>query len=260
VKYYLGPLLSERGTRFFSEPRKGLTPSQANILRQVIQNKIVVWDRSDANQRGLLRSCILEKARNGLTFSTPLHRRFFFRRAYPVQPSEKPEDIDEWLLSVLRKFGSDALELKESHGTGRDFPKERGILQNEFYRCAFESIPPSVTLAVETSQLTWSSVKIKGSLDFWVDSNLCWAIELMRLGTSTTIQEHENRFDEESGKYSPLEPTVARVVDFRKPGDVPQTGSDIYVAVVFHEGYLGADVYFYEKNKVNRKETVKFGV
>jgi len=185
---------------------------------------------------------------------------FFFRRAYPVQPSEKPEDIDEWLLSVLRKFGSDALELKESHGTGRDFPKERGILQNEFYRCAFESIPPSVTLAVETSQLTWSSVKIKGSLDFWVDSNLCWAIELMRLGTSTTIQEHENRFDEESGKYSPLEPTVARVVDFRKPGDVPQTGSDIYVAVVFHEGYFGADVYFYEKNKVNRKETVKFGV
>jgi len=257
AKYYLGPLIGEVGPRFFSEPSKGLTSAQCLILQNIIRNKEVYWDKADVGQRALIRSCVVEiTSKNLLMFSTPLHRRFFFRRAYPNRACDRPTNINDWLVSVLEKFDPQALDLKESHGKRRDFPKERGILQDEFYRCAFQSIPPSCDLAAEVSQLTWKHAKISGSLDFWVDSGLDWAIELMRLGTSKTIDEHEDRID---GKYAPLDPTEARVVDFRLPGDVPVTGSDLFVAVVFHQGYLGADVHFYKGGSAVMKRVIKFG-
>ena len=69
---------------------------------------------------------------------------------------------------------------------------------------------------------------LSGEIDFWVDSNLRWGIELTRGGSK--VREHLDR-GADQGKYKPLDPAAYRVVDFRWDTQV-RTDDAEYIAVL----------------------------
>jgi len=191
-------------------------------------------------------------------FPSHIHELVCAHLLFPenILPAKMPADIDMWLMTVLQKFSSKQLRDRSMWGKGaRPYPKERGVLQGEFYRSGVKSIPSGVQFSYECGQLPWlAGSEIRGSLDFYVNKDLKWAIELMRQGDR--MSKHIDRLSE-GGTYDALQPNVARVVDFRQ--DLPREWpSDVYVAVVLDKNMSSANVYRMVKGSL-AKTRVVFG-
>jgi len=218
---------------------------------------------------------VLTTTPQGVGFATPLHRNFFFRLAFPgitKRPVDKIKQsgIDNWLLVVLSTFRPDRLGDKQSHGViskkqklaaGKQtkkakkkengckkasFPKE-ALFQHELWRGASLSLPPDCRIACEVSQNPTGSVVIRDELDFWVDDELRWGVELLVHGRKKG--EHVKRF-EADGKYSKLEPQRARVVDFRPFRSRPRGEAKNYVGVLVDADFRGCSVVFQSGKQV----------
>ncbi len=180
--------------------------------------------------RALMRIPLLVDDGGYLAFATPMHRRFFHRLAFPSRLHALPADIniDQWLLLVLRTFQPHLLADVQSGF-------KEGMLQHEFWRGASLCLPPTHRVAAEVSRvLKQGTPQIAGELDFWVNSTLEWAIELLRQGDRKG--EHLERF-ERDGVNGPLRAKQWRVVDFRLASDpqaaLPRPRSEPgYVSVV----------------------------
>lgn len=84
-----------------------------------------------------------------------------------------------------------------------------------------------------------------GELDFWINSDLNWAIELLRLGSKKGAHLDKLRTN---GSYAALVPSHWRVIDFRAPGSSPHRENG-YVAVVVDADFRGATVKFEDMSK-----------
>jgi hypothetical protein len=199
--------------------------------------------------RLLLRVAVLINVNGVVEFATPLHRRFYLRQIYPSAIEEKQfsaavsendnndgNRIEKWILMVLSTFEPDRLKHSES-----DFPKE-GMLQHQFWRGACMCLPARHRIAAEVSNLTSFGRQTRGGgeVDFWINSELQWACELLRLGDRKGA--HLARFFE-TGIYSSLKPKLWRVFDFRRH-DVHPIAEDYYVAVILSRDFLSAKVQF----------------
>jgi len=67
----------------------------------------------------------------------------------------------------------------------------------EFYRAAAAQLPYPHCISPDVGVTFGTS----GKLDFWVDNDLCWAIELLREGLA--MKEHAARF-ETGGEYEKI--------------------------------------------------------
>jgi hypothetical protein len=151
-------------------------------------------------------------------------------------------------LQVLRTF--DSSQLLDLNSAGVDgFPKE-GMLQHQFWRGACLCLPPQYRIAAEVSQLVQQGRSTRGEVDFWINSDLEWAVELLRQGSGKG--EHIARF-KANGVYRDLEPKHWRVVDFRPDGVKPRREHD-YVAVILSPSCDGATVQL----GMTRTESVMF--
>lgn len=162
--------------------------------------------------RALMRIPLLVDDGGYLAFATPMHKRFFHRLAFPSRLQALPANInvDQWLLLVLRTFQPHLLADVQSGF-------KEGMLQHEFWRGASLCLPPTHRVAAEVSRvLKQGTPQIAGELDFWINSTLEWAIELLRQGDRKG--EHLQRFQRD-GSYGPLRAKQWRVVDFRLPAD-----------------------------------------
>ena len=84
-----------------------------------------------------------------------------------------------------------------------------------------------------------------GELDFWINSDLNWAIELLRLGSKKGAHLDKLRTN---GSYAALLPSQWRVIDFRTPGSSPHRTNG-YVAVIVDADFRGATVQFEHRSK-----------
>jgi len=159
-------------------------------------------------KRELLRLVIVAQVGPTLEFATPFHFRYFFRAAFPSFISdadfEAIPNLPSWCPFVIGRFQQSAFQ-------GGDFPLE-GAIQHMFWKAASECIPSSYRLAAEVSKTYGGATD--GRLDFWVNSKLQWAIELVREGDRQ--REHLERFGVD-GKYFSLQPKEWVVIDFRNP-------------------------------------------
>jgi hypothetical protein len=104
-----------------------------------------------------------------------------------------------------------------------NFPKE-AVFQHLFMSALISCTPPSVAIHPELSQPFGSNEKIPGEIDFYIDGDLCWGIELLVKGDR--ISEHMDRFGLD-GTYAKLNAEDYAVIDFRelidgKPSNVPR--------------------------------------
>ena len=123
---------------------------------------------------------------------------------------EAPASLDSLVLDAVKTFSKRRLQASRN---GTEFPKEAAFQQlfteaaNRFLP-AWNSLTPELNTKAELNGKT-----VKGELDFYVNSQLKWAVELLKEGKD--IGEHLNRF--RTGAYREVETSEYLVVDFRGP-------------------------------------------
>lgn len=260
LRYYVGAMFdSWIAPRFFqwAPPDPEHAHATVTLLRRILlEENVLVPDSHNGSHcassaaasesmqlervilRKLLRIPVLVNSGGCAKFATILHRRFYLRQLYAseVRLEDFVPDMDEWLLQVLRTF--DPSQLRDGNSGGiSGFPKE-GMLQHQFWRGACLCLPPKYRIAAEVSQLMEQDRRISGEVDFWINSDLEWAVELLRQGSDKG--EHIARF-KQGGTYHDLKPKQWRVVDFRQHETQPRRETN-YVAVIFSETYDRATV------------------
>lgn len=265
IHFYYNRLLEENiSTRFFLRPGECSQEAQS-VLQEIVRGVRIPTPplraahaaaaAPDTAQvkaiRQLLRYPMLVDDGGTLQFATPMHKRFFFRCSFSssVPLEYVPDDIDAWLLLVLSTFEADKLRDPNSQGSGV-MPKE-GALQHQFWRGACMCLPPQFQVAAEVSRVIekGGAATIRGELDFWINSQLNWAFELMREGDRRP--QHLERF-QPHGVYAALQPSAWRVVDFRStaPRDVGE--HDGYVAIKLDDDFRGASVWLPRQSVASR--------
>ena len=133
------------------------------------------------------------------------------------------------------------------------FPKESS-LQQMFFKGLTSCLPASTEVVSEMSAvLPDRGDGKKGELDFYVNSDYYYGIELMREGSS--FREHKERFLEPTGPGQPnrgkyFTPSIKDflIVDFRKPGFRPKDNDEFRLVVAFDEKFTGCQVWSKGKN------------
>jgi hypothetical protein len=148
-------------------------------------------------------------------FASELAKRFFFHRVFPTRKATTlPRDIFTLVKSAIKEMSSSALMKSLVHPS--DFPKE-AVFQHEFFSGLVASLPPSCYICAELSKIfpndDIKDGKIEGEIDFYINGDLRWGLELLTLGDNVT--EHLDRFSAE-GKYYPLQVNAYAIVDFRR--------------------------------------------
>ncbi|KAJ3178088.1 hypothetical protein HDU87_003874 [Geranomyces variabilis] len=219
--------------------------SPEKVAKRILLRAVVVVSVSDP----------LNPHRQLLEFATSVHRRYWFRVAYPSAitaedfTSHVHNDIDVWLRFVLRTFQSTALSNPSSHRNSAISLPLEWTFQHEFWRGASMMLSHSMRVAAEVSKVMTRSTAGRTRLDFWINSSLNWAVERMRSPQSDpdSIKDHLHRF-RENGRYYVLEPAQWRVVDFRPPGcDLEQAAADAtdgLIIVCCGDDFKRATVYF----------------
>jgi hypothetical protein len=180
-----------------------------NILTNNIDDTIILLN--------LVRGgVVVETSPGNYSFASEITKRFFFNRIFPSKVSVLPCTIVDLVKSAICLMSATAL-LKATIDAA-DFPKE-AVFQHEFMSGLSASLPPTCYVCPELSKVfpdpsgTASSEKIKGEIDFYINGDLRWGIELLVKGDN--IVEHMSRFAL-SGKYYPLLVRDYVVVDFRR--------------------------------------------
>ncbi len=152
--------------------------------------------------------------------------------------------------------------------------KEGKILESywqaEFYRIGSLLLRDSSSFSVEVGP----KVNISdGRLDFFINDDRRWAVEFLisgsdpQTGYKNRLEEHELRFKEKTGKYSPSDALEFLVVDFR-PKTTPKTKKDIsysdlqsehrFVWIVIYDNatFRSLDIFKFDKDSQMTQETI----
>ena len=137
---------------------------------------------------------------------------YYYNRIFPERSSSAPPNIEALVMDAVSSMS--ATRLRGACDNGR-FPKE-AVFQQLFNEAMSRHLPrrniiiPELNTKAEVGGETKS-----GELDFYINSELKWALELLREGDS--VGEHLSRFHPKSGKYRSVGAKAYLVVDCRGP-------------------------------------------
>ena len=123
-----------------------------------------------------------------LDFAAPLLRAIYihYRLGSTMHASSPPEDFHDFLIKVFAAMNP--MVLRKSLGIGTDGRLLERVWQMEWYRAATQILPENIHASVDVGAVFGSC----GYIDFYVDDNRNWAIELLRDGEKG--EEHLKRF------------------------------------------------------------------
>lgn len=167
---------------------------------------------------------LLEYSNGDIGFSSPLAKRFFTNALFPNRSRTNPDSLKSLVMDSLKRLSSSLLQNSALSGS---FPKE-AVFQHLLMQSLALSTPPCCAVLPELSEVCPNDAGIErrsipGQIDFYLDGNLRWGIEILVNGDR--VGAHIARFSP-SGKYHPLHVKDYVVIDFR-PGPVS--------AVALHE-------------------------
>jgi len=149
-----------------------------------------------------------------LRFSSPMALKYYMDYLFPDRSLTDPGSITELVTKACESMSASVL--RQSVARGGQFPKE-AVFQHLFMRGLALFTQPDCAICPELSQVYPSSPsetsdRISGEIDFYLNGDLRWGIELLVNGAA--IGEHIDRFVD-GGKYSFLKVNDYAVVDFR---------------------------------------------
>jgi hypothetical protein len=160
-----------------------------------------------------------EDDHNQFFFSSSLAKRFYFHSIFPNRSMVAPATLFDLVRGALQNMS--AVNLRNATASVGRFPSE-SVFQHEFMAALAAVLPPSCYICPELSRVfpnngMTEDETINGKIDFYINGDLRWGIELLVNGDRIT--EHLNRFSDPSGKYAPLQVKDYVVVDFRRTLD-----------------------------------------
>ncbi|TPX71022.1 hypothetical protein CcCBS67573_g06320 [Chytriomyces confervae] len=174
------------------------------------QNLAVVED--EKSYASLKKSGILVELPDAtFTFSSPLAKRYYFKWVFPNRSLTMPTSLHELVHNVVESMSSNRSTV------AGDFPKE-AVFQHLFLDGLARFTKADCSICPELSKIfrdpnSGGSDSVRGEIDFYLNGNLRWGIELLVNGIG--IGEHLSRFST-SGKYFPLGVADYVVVDLRR--------------------------------------------
>lgn len=131
---------------------------------------------------------------------------------FPGRPASAPATLDTLVVGAVKSMSQ--LRLKRSRDKG-NFPKEAAF-QQLFNEAMNKLLPPKNSVLPElNTKATQNGKVITGELDFYVNNELKWSIELLKEGIG--IGQHLARFHQTEGKYREVDTEQYLVVDLRGP-------------------------------------------
>lgn len=194
-----------------------------------------------ADAERLIKTNMLTAQGQKLDFAAPFLRALYLQQRWgcTIRPSIPPEDFRSFLIGTFTAM--DAKTLQESYGVGKDGRLLERVWQAEFYRAATQVLPADISISPDVGAIFNSN----GFLDFYVDDERGWAIELLRDGDKAL--EHQNRF-EQGGIYNAIKEASNEwaIIDIRSPErEVRQRmKGDHWVYVHFGKGWESAIIEF----------------
>ena len=187
----------------------------AGIKETILQSEIQGLSSVGSDMSKLMFKAGLIESPENLQFTSPLAKRYIFKKLFPSRSMNNPSSlIDLIKLSIMSMSSS---LLRASTITG-GLPKE-AVFQHLFMTALAANTEIGTYICPELSQIfpmvgedNEELDRIKGEIDFFVDGELRWGIELLVHGRKIT--EHISRF-QEGGKYAQLKCNDDVVVDFR---------------------------------------------
>jgi hypothetical protein len=191
------------------------------FLKDCFENKLVFCNgftnpQDDVSYSLLEKAGILvELSGSSFGFSSLLAKRYYFNWIFPNRSQNSPSSLRELIRKVVSSMSSTVLKNSTLSG---DFPKE-AVFQHLFMEGLILHTTPGCSICPELSKIfpldtnLNSQHSITGEIDFYLNGNLRWGIELLVNGAG--IGEHLSRFTPPDGKYVPLSVKDYAVVDFR---------------------------------------------
>jgi hypothetical protein len=143
------------------------------------------------------------------------------------RPKSSPSDFNEFIKLVFAKMSSKILQ--KSKGRGTDQRLLERVWQMEFYRSSMQILSENNCASVDAG----TSFGSRGYIDFYVNDDKNWAIEILRDGDK--LLEHQRRF-QKGGIYIPILKQVKKwaLIDIHNSGmELPKPEErkthDIYV-------------------------------
>jgi hypothetical protein len=145
-------------------------------------------------------------------FSNLAARWYYNRRCFPSRSTSTPDSLDDLVTLAVRSLS--AKRLRDTLEDG--FPKE-ATFQHLFNESMSIHLPLRHYIIPEFNTFATNSAGdvVTGELDFYLNGDLQWCLELLRLGDK--IGEHIARFDEYVGKYREVASKSYLVVDCQGP-------------------------------------------
>lgn len=205
-----------QSTRAVPYTAQRLSDMERRILDGVLfsSEDSLSWPLGDPDEEAaakcLIMAGILTIDARRLTFAAPLIRSVFLQRLHtmPLQRDSIAGDFDNFIQECIVRMNPTTL--RDSLSKGVDERLLERQWQMEFYRAATSILPRTTIISPDVGHVFASD----GYIDFYVDGDLQWAIELLREGKD--MRDHEKRF-EPGGLYHTMHSKIRRhaILDFR---------------------------------------------
>ncbi|CAG8688488.1 6915_t:CDS:2, partial [Acaulospora morrowiae] len=159
-----------------------------------------------------------------INFPAPLLRAKYLQNRFGSVTRSKspPNSFKDFIISVFTKMNSKVLQ--KSLSVGNDCRLLERVWQMEFYHASMQVLPVNIYASVDVGAVFGS----EGYLDFYLNDQRNWAIELLRDGDK--LQEHQQRFQKDSQYTSILKYAKEwAIIDIRNSKKIPpeQKGKDV---------------------------------
>ena len=161
----------------------------------------------------LIKLGILTLKDDVVKFSSPIAQKYVYTKLFPYRSLNLPVNIEELVKLAISHMSASLLQRLVATSSNL-FPKE-AVFQHLFMHGLALSTPTSCYICPQLSK-DFSLTKIDGEIDFYINGQLNWGLELLVNGSG--ISEHIDRFGR-NGKYSLLNVKDYAVIDFRHSQD-----------------------------------------
>jgi hypothetical protein len=201
-----------------------MTPEERDLCDRVFQGPIDIrlLDNIPEQEIRLVRTNLLSEQNGKLDFASPYLRALYLQRRWGNKATSPPQNFKSFLIDTFANMNAETI--RNSYCIGTDKRLLERAWQMEFYRAATQVLPPNVFISPDVGTHFGS----RGYIDFFVDDNRGWAIELLRDGDNAS--NHKRRF-EEGGIYVPIMDASKEwaIIDIRQPSlsnDKPTYSAD----------------------------------
>ena len=195
-----------------STPVKGWSPNQRKVIEEALSSDDYKYRIKFGSTEHLsllhLGYMYMTADKEYLRFPSPLHRLLISYKIHEIHKRPAVKDFSPFLESVISHMDWELIQNSDSRHSAEGVVYERQF-QMEFNRATMR--------VVGTQQVCFPDVGYacgaKGYMDFYINGNLQWGVELARNCDGAELLEHVGRFSGR-GKYRHIPLKAKRVLNF----------------------------------------------